>query len=504
MPAFIFRRSRVEPHAALLGAVLALACGVPGSGPDGPIDDEPARAAGGGTASAGSSSGGAGASSGAGASGGSAGSSQSQGGQASGGAAGAAGAPPSAMFDPTHCDVFAPSAGGTVYYVDSESGDDGGSGQSEGEAWKSLYKVEQAELMPGDVVRFKRGSSWDTGLTMTRGGAENQPLTLETYGDGPAPIISLPNEFGYSCVWIDAPYVVVRGLHVQNVVSDGLKLTANSHDSVICGNEFSDVGLGVVIEGTGHRILYNFAHDLHMVQNTAGGDDDFGAVGFAINSGSNHELAYNRCFKCSAASLDYGLDGGAFETYTDVSNIDIHHNWAEQTCGFLELGAGTATGVQVAYNVFLDGTQEQFLGMSFGGKFAGDYFVVATNNTIVNRSPRTEGAAVLGFWGVPPAADRVTFRNNVVHTSSDLTHDATFTHDHNLYSLGVNSWLGIELGQAEIKADPKFVDLNGADLRLNDDSPARDTGIEPVFALDIQGSTVPSGAGPDLGAFEAQ
>ncbi len=492
---------------SLTVAFVITGCGLPGEAPDTPEPKDALTSSGGssGSSAAGGSSGRA-ASSGGGGSGGSAGeagANQNQGGQPTNNG-GSVGVLPSEIFDPAHCDPFAAAAGGVAYYVDSLAGDDSRSGTSEAQAWKSLYKVQQAELMPGDVVRLKRGSSWDTGLTLTRGGAEGQPLAIEAYGEGPAPIISLPGKFGYSCVWIDAPYVVLRGLHVQDVVSDGIKLTANSHDSVICGNELSDVGLGVVLEGTGHRVLYNYAHDLHIAQNTAGGDDDFGAVGFAINGGANHELAYNRCIDCSAPSLDYGLDGGAFETYTNVSNVKIHHNWAERTCGFLELGAGTATGVEVAYNVFLDGTQEQFLGMSFGGKFVGDYFVVASNNTIVNRSARSEGGAVLGFWGAPPAADRVTFRNNVVYTSSDLTHDATFTHDHNLYFLADDGWLGIELGEGESNANPNFVDLGQADLRLGANSPARDAGITPLFDSDIRGQAVPTGAGPDLGAFEAE
>lgn len=45
----------------------------------------------------------------------------------------------------------------TIFHVDDLKGSDAAKGTSESEAWQSLKKVNEAELIPGDQVLFKRG-----------------------------------------------------------------------------------------------------------------------------------------------------------------------------------------------------------------------------------------------------------------------------------------------------------------------------------------------------------
>jgi len=49
-------------------------------------------------------------------------------------------------------------AGATTYYVDSQSGDDGRSGVTGEQAWKSLEHVNTQVFQPGDQLLFKAGS----------------------------------------------------------------------------------------------------------------------------------------------------------------------------------------------------------------------------------------------------------------------------------------------------------------------------------------------------------
>ena len=67
------------------------------------------------------------------------------------------------------------------YFVDSESGDDTAHGTSANTAWKSLDAVNQADLQPGDVVRFKRGGQW-RGQLKPKSGNENAPIMYTAYG----------------------------------------------------------------------------------------------------------------------------------------------------------------------------------------------------------------------------------------------------------------------------------------------------------------------------------
>lgn len=69
---------------------------------------------------------------------------------------------------------------GTTYYV-SEDGDDANDGLTEARAWRTLARVSEAALLPGDGVRFRRGD-------LFRGSLRTKPgVTYAAYGQGPKP-----------------------------------------------------------------------------------------------------------------------------------------------------------------------------------------------------------------------------------------------------------------------------------------------------------------------------
>ncbi|MEA4918317.1 hypothetical protein [Proteiniphilum sp.] len=73
-------------------------------------------------------------------------------------------------------------APGTYYYV-SNSGDDNNDGLSPDKAWKTLDKVSNTILNPGDAVFFKRGELWRGSLHTQAG------VSYSTYGNGEKPKI---------------------------------------------------------------------------------------------------------------------------------------------------------------------------------------------------------------------------------------------------------------------------------------------------------------------------
>jgi hypothetical protein len=75
-----------------------------------------------------------------------------------------------------------------MFQVDSENGRDDNTGRSEKAAWRSLDRVNGAELKPGDTVRFKCGGTW-RGSLVPVSGDENAPVTYTSYGEGPKPLI---------------------------------------------------------------------------------------------------------------------------------------------------------------------------------------------------------------------------------------------------------------------------------------------------------------------------
>lgn len=83
--------------------------------------------------------------------------------------------------------------GPRTFYVDSETGRDSDDGQSPDHAWRSLERVNAAELKPGDTIRFKCGGTW-RGSLVPASGHEGAPVTYTAFEQGPKPLIlgSLP------------------------------------------------------------------------------------------------------------------------------------------------------------------------------------------------------------------------------------------------------------------------------------------------------------------------
>jgi hypothetical protein len=77
---------------------------------------------------------------------------------------------------------------GRTFFVSSGSGDDGFDGLSPQSPWRSLGKVNAAEVRPGDKVLFHRSEMW-RGTLIPRSGREGAPVTYGTYGEGARPLL---------------------------------------------------------------------------------------------------------------------------------------------------------------------------------------------------------------------------------------------------------------------------------------------------------------------------
>ncbi|MBQ9873464.1 MAG: right-handed parallel beta-helix repeat-containing protein [Thermoguttaceae bacterium] len=71
----------------------------------------------------------------------------------------------------------------TDYFVDSRFGNDGSDGQTPETAWRTLERVNQAELVPGDAVRFRRDGVW-RGILRCRSGEPGNPIVYSDYQTG--------------------------------------------------------------------------------------------------------------------------------------------------------------------------------------------------------------------------------------------------------------------------------------------------------------------------------
>ncbi len=75
-----------------------------------------------------------------------------------------------------------------TYYVDAGRGRDSNDGLSPAAAWRTLDRVNDASLKPGDTVLFKRGETW-RGRLNVKSGKEGARVTYGAYGKGPKPLL---------------------------------------------------------------------------------------------------------------------------------------------------------------------------------------------------------------------------------------------------------------------------------------------------------------------------
>ena len=75
------------------------------------------------------------------------------------------------------------------YYLSSSTGNDNNNG-SQTQPWKTLSKLSNTKLGPGDIVYFKKDDTFRGHYVVNGSGTEGNPITFTTYGSGNQPILS--------------------------------------------------------------------------------------------------------------------------------------------------------------------------------------------------------------------------------------------------------------------------------------------------------------------------
>lgn len=131
----------------------------------------------------------------------------------------------------------------STFYVDSRGGNDTNNGTSAATAWKTIAKVNQTHLAPGDTILLRRGSIWREELVLSSSGRDGDPITIDAYGSGALPILAeadpVPSRNWSKCsgcspgIWqvsiAQQPNVVISGSRKGNK-KPGLDAVKNPDD----------------------------------------------------------------------------------------------------------------------------------------------------------------------------------------------------------------------------------------------------------------------------------
>lgn len=384
----------------------------------------------------------------------------------------------------------------TTYYVNSSTGSDGNPG-TEIAPFQSFYRLSQVAFNSGDTVRFAAGTSYSGYFEFTQSGAAGQPITITRYGTGAPPEFTNPDQ--WYAIRLTGNYLVLDGVKIRETYESGAVIWGSNCTIQNC--EMTNTGFGVSVAGVNAKIYSNYIHDLHMIVNTPGGDDDYGAVGINITYNTvGADIAGNHIVDCIAPSYDYGTDGGAFEFYGNISDIAVHHNWCEGNNGMFEFGGGVISNVRIFYNVALD--NGVLGGLHLAGTFAAAITAIRVENNTVVDTATGVSTGLLWFDGTE-RQNEFSIRNNIFYYQgfAQFTNGTNLVHEDNLYYSPDHAPLGLEKGPGEIEADPQFVDLASGNFSLQKKSPAVNAGAVLGYTRDYLNHLIV--AAPDLGAYES-
>src|SRR5690606_39107104 len=244
-------------------------------------------------------------------------------------------------------------------------------GTSKNSPWKSLKRIEEAPLNPGDSIRFKRGSQYKGALTISSSGNAEYPIILTDYGNSKLPPPSFTNpifdeaerNFG-NCIRLKGSHIIVENLYFHGTPAEisgdigflsmwelgALYIDKTAEHCTVRRNEIFDCGVGIKSYGPYAIIENNYIHDCNRVLK----EWNWGPIGIWLG-GDNQEVRYNTILNYSAVDprigwgpngYGGGADGSAIEiddARVNKSNISIHHNYTRDCQGFLEV---TWTDVQ--------------------------------------------------------------------------------------------------------------------------------------------------------------
>ncbi len=437
--------------------------------------------------------------------------------------------------------------GETTCYVDSVNGDDANDGLSEATPVKSQSAIDSGCT----VIRFKRGSVFNEKLAVPTffnnlGFGQNVKV-YTNYGpkSDPLPHFIVSSEPGRGPVLLTFSPLTFDGLHFSGARGDNTMEHDfdNDRDGITKGivggigvflgaattfinNEVDDCDIGIMLGGPGSVVRGNYVHDLIMgIDDDPGVDPNLvgGAEGIFINA-SDCEVSYNWFINCTGPARWVGsngtCDGGATEVSAvsggTISNVQVHHNFSYNNCGFFEVaayfgdsGKGLFKDSSFHNNIIVDSA---WMGLLQVNNIDLDN-IHFYNNTLIQR-PGSLNEGILwiiftaessGMEGGELIPGTVHLTNNlyVLHGIFRLRNwliDDAFDEHNEFFA----SYSGPE--------DPNYIDLGFANIEgntpqdfdlVNPDSPAVDAGA------DIAGNTMdyfnrprPMGSAADIGALE--
>lgn len=285
--------------------------------------------------------------------------------------------------------------GPAVYYLDSQTGNDAGSGTSPETAWQTLEQPNSKTFRPGDRLLFRAGGKWRGVLRPMGSGAAGRPIVIDRYGSGPKPVIRGDGS--------------TAAVHLRNQEHWEINNLDVTNDAPVEG-----LRRGVLIEGCnfGRSLKHIYLRDLevHHVRGKLGADTvakTTGGIAFEVRGTMSptrfEDILVEDC-------VIHSLDNTGLYTWSDYSPHPRDPQWEQLR----------NTKVRIRRNRLYD------IGKNAMGIRA-SLAPVIEHNVIERASARLHGNALYVFG----CKDAVIQFNEVFGTRFDLIEGAAFDSDYN-------------------------------------------------------------------------
>lgn len=115
------------------------------------------------------------------------------------------------------CQPPAAASSANTYFIDSQVGNDRNAGTSPDQAWQTLEQINKVTFQPGDQILVKTGTRYEGHLAPKGSGREGQPIVLQTYGEGPKPLIEGLVREPETLLLYNVEHWEVRDLEITNL-----------------------------------------------------------------------------------------------------------------------------------------------------------------------------------------------------------------------------------------------------------------------------------------------
>ncbi|MEK6481261.1 PA14 domain-containing protein [Catalinimonas sp. 4WD22] len=423
-----------------------------------------------------------------------------------------------------------------TYYV-STSGNDSNSGRSSSAAWRTIRKVNDTNLQPGDQVLFRRGDRWNEELLPGTSGTSGRLITFGAYGSGNMPIIA-PSGGDYAINIRIKSYIKVENIHaIAPSGRSGIAVRGNAVGNEIlnCKVQGNDGNSGIVYAGlleggmsSATKVIGNevsgffqciYGHGGMRVggiveNNTVSNASDDGIVA-RYGDFNGLVIRNNKITRWRDDGID--LFGGIdiIVEYNDISTLPSGSIVAGNG---IKAGAGRVTSEDVVvrynkvYNLRHSSSSLQVGITTNGGDkikiygnliydVKGEAISIPSSSTDIdiynNTALSLEKQAV--YIG---NTNGISLRNNILWgRNGDLNVNTSIRASNNLLISGTSESRYNSSGDVRASASEVFADHNSDNYKLKSSSPAIDNGTSiSGFTEGIAGVSV-SGR-PDIGAYQ--